>query len=101
MDGLIQLAQQYPKLAAYIAIASVLYNIFKKIMSKIADSLDMPTPADSRRYRFWFKMANEFADNSKRASLPPIEQSPNFLPAAEAYMRDRLKKLGIAIPNQD
>lgn len=90
MDGLVQLAQQYPHIAAYLAIAGWLYTLFVRVMSAVADSLDTPTNQDTRQYRFWFRMVNYCANNSKRASIPRIEDSPNFIPAAEAYMKQKL-----------
>jgi hypothetical protein len=32
-------------------------------------ALDAPTPQDSRKYRYWFRVLNELAGNRKRAQL--------------------------------
>lgn len=62
------------------------------VMNGIASSLPAPTAQDSKEYTFWFKFVNYCALNSKRASgNAAIEQSPNFIPAAEAYMKKKLE----------
>lgn len=64
---------------------------FNFVMNGIAQSLDAPTAQDTPNYRFWFKFINYCALNTKRANgLAKIEDSPNFVPAAEAYMKQRL-----------
>jgi hypothetical protein len=90
MDSLFELAKQHPSIAIYVAIFSILLHGFRYIMSGISDSLDMPGADSTPQYRFWFRMANWAAGNKKRAQIPRIEDSPNFIPAAEAYMKQKL-----------
>jgi len=74
-------------------IAVVAVNGFYFVLSGVAQSLDAPTAQSTPGYRFWFKMVNYLAINPKRANgLAAVEQSPNFLAAAEAYHQAKLKQ---------
>lgn len=76
----------------WLTITLAVWTAFNFIMNGISQSLDAPTAQDTPNYRFWFKFVNYCALNSSRAKNGArIEDSPNFIPAAEAYMQ---KKLG-------
>jgi len=72
------------------------YTVLNFAVNGVAQSLDAPTAQSTPQYRFWFRLVNYVALNSKRANSTTIEQSPNFVPAAEAYMQQRLKDAGRA-----
>ena len=79
--------------AHWSTIALLIVNGFYFVLSGVAQSLDAPTAQSTPGYRFWFKMVNYLAINPKRANgLAAIEQSPNFIPAAEAYHQAKLKE---------
>ena len=51
-------------------------------------SFAAPTKTSSALYVFWFKFSNTLAGNIQRANSTSIEQSPNFLDAANAKLID-------------
>lgn len=72
-------------------IVLVTANGFYFILSGVAQSLDAPTDTSTPSYRFWFRFVNYCAINWKRAqNLAHIEDSPNFIAAAEAYHQKKL-----------
>lgn len=76
------------------------WTVFNFIVNGIAQSLDAPMAGASESYKFWFKFINYCALNIKRGSngAPRVESSPNFVPAAEAYMKARLDAAGVVVP---
>jgi hypothetical protein len=81
--------------ANWLTIVLGAWTFFNFVMNGIAQSLDAPTAQDTAEYRFWFKFVNYCALNSSRAkNNAAIEQSPNFIPAAEAYMQKKLAESG-------
>lgn len=54
-------------------------------LTKIISAMPMPTKDSSPTYIFWFKFFNNLVGNELRANLPPLENSPNFLPAVEKH----------------
>jgi hypothetical protein len=75
----------------WLTILLGFWTAFNFLMNGISQSLDAPTAQDTPKYRFWFKLINYAALNSKRATNnSAIEDSPNFIPAAEAYMQKKL-----------
>lgn len=74
------------------------WTVINFVMNGVAQSLEAPTAQSSAQYKFWFKMVNYFALNLKRGNGTTIENSPNFIPAAEQYMQKRLTENGITPP---
>jgi len=67
------------------------YTATVELFSRISAALPAPTQQSSPRYIFWFQFTNNLARNPERAkNLARIEDSPNFIPAAEAYMKQKL-----------
>lgn len=76
---------------AILAALSTTYTAVVELFSRISAALPAPTAQSSERYRFWFAFSNNLARNPERAkNLARIEDSPNFIPAAEAYMTKKL-----------
>lgn len=48
-----------------------------------ATSLPAPTAQSSPSYQFWFKLLNNLAANLSRAKSAAVENSPNFIAAAQ------------------
>ena len=93
MHELIELAQKNWGVLVTVAIA--LSSGFSTVMSAISNALPAPTAQSSERYKFWFKVVNYGGFNWNRArNLSHIEDSPNFVPAAEAYMQKKLQERG-------
>jgi hypothetical protein len=65
------------------------------VLGMIVDSLDAPTPADSRRYRFWYKFLNQVALNLRTASDAgkPFYTPPGIDPGLAEYIDTNRKKL--------
>ena len=79
----------------WYTIGITAWAVLQFLMNGIANSLDAPTAQDTPQYRFWFKFVNYCALNAGRAkNNAAIEQSPNFIPAAEAYMQKKLAENG-------
>ncbi len=80
----------------WVAIWAALTSTYMgtvELFSRISAALPAPTVESSPRYRWWFVFANNLARNPERAkNLARIEDSPNFLPAAEAYHQQKLKE---------
>ena len=75
----------------WLTILLALWSAREVIANRIANALPAPTAEDGPEYRRWFKIANRAAGNFARAdNNAAIEQSPNFIPAAEAYMQKKL-----------
>lgn len=74
-----------------ICLAATSTWIFiRESFNKIANALPAPTATDTERYVFWFKFVNRMAGNTARAeNNARVEDSPNFIAAAENYMRQR------------
>ena len=77
-----------------VAIATSLWTAVNYSFNRIANSLPAPTAGATDRYIWWFKFVNNMAGNYERAKSTRIEDSPNFIPAAEAYMQKRLQETG-------
>jgi hypothetical protein len=78
--------------ANWYSILLTIYTVLQFLISAIANSLPAPTKDSSWKYVFWFQFVNYCALNWKRASsLAKIEDSPNFVDAAEAYMKTKLE----------
>lgn len=77
----------------YSAILTA-WTVVNFLMNGVAQSLEAPTATSSQEYKFWFKFINYCALNVKRGKngAPRVEDSPNFVPAAEAYVRDKMAK---------
>jgi hypothetical protein len=74
-----------------VAVATSMWTALNIAFNRIANSLPAPTAQDSSRYVFWFKFINNLALNTERArNNARIEDSPNFVAAAENYMRQKL-----------
>jgi hypothetical protein len=79
--------------AIIAGVAGWLWAAWLRIFSKIADSLPAPIAGSSNEYIQWFIFVNNMAGNKARAqNLARVEDSPNFIPAAEAYMRRKLNE---------
>jgi hypothetical protein len=66
---------------------------FKATVDLVANSLPAPTANATQKYIFWFKFVNNASWNWNRAkNLARIQDSPNFIPAAEAYMQQKLRE---------
>jgi len=77
----------------WVSISAILMSIWisvRESFNKIANSLPAPTATSSDRYIWWFKFSNSMAGNKERANNTSIENSPNFIPAAEKYMAEKL-----------
>jgi hypothetical protein len=80
---------------AILAAVSTTWAGIQVAFNKIANSLPAPTADATPRYIWWFKFVNNMAGNTERAkNLARIEDSPNFIAAAEAYMQKRLQETG-------
>jgi|SRR5215475_3873551 len=67
------------------------YTVVVEVFSRISAALPAPTADSSKRYAWWFQFANNLARNPERAkNLARIEDSPNFIAAAEAYMNKKI-----------
>ena len=81
-------------MAHWVGIAAAvgwLWGATQKAFSKISDSLPAPTAQSSEKYKWWFVFVNRMAGNNARAeNLAHIEDSPNFVAAADAYMKKKL-----------
>jgi len=65
---------------------------FKATVDLVANSLPAPVATATQGYIFWFKFVNNASLNFNRAkNLARVEDSPNFIPAAEAYMQQKLR----------
>jgi hypothetical protein len=74
-----------------LAALSTSYAAIVELFSRISAALPAPTAQSTPRYIFWFQFANNLARNPERAkNLARIEDSPNFIPAAEAYYQKKL-----------
>jgi hypothetical protein len=73
-----------------LAVATSLWIAVKNVANRIANSLPAPTKDATPRELWWFTFINNFAGNKERAKIPKVEDSPNFVAAAENYMRNRL-----------
>ena len=74
-----------------LAALSTSYTVVVEVFSRVSAALPAPTAGSTSRYIFWFQFTNNLARNPERAkNLSAIEQSPNFIPAAEAYMQKKL-----------
>lgn len=60
--------------------------VFTNVVTVLVSSLPAPTAQSKPGYVYWFKVANGIVGNLQRAKSTAIEQSPNFLPAVEAYL---------------
>lgn len=80
MNQLIQLFHQHEVLATTIGLA--LWNAY-------VGSLDAPTKESGPGYVFLFRFSNALAMNFHRAAGTSIENSPNFVAAAENYMAEQ------------
>ena len=90
MSDLIALVQ-----AHWGVVALGAYTTGNFLLSAIANSLPAPTAQSSVNYTFWFRMVNYSALNWNRAkNIARIEDSPNFIPAAEAYYQKKLAENG-------
>ena len=78
-----------------VAAASTTYAAVVELFSRISAALPAPTATSTSRYIFWFKFANNLARNPERSNNTSIESSPNFIPAAEAYMQRKLSEAGM------
>lgn len=79
--------------AHWVQILAALTSTWTAInyaFNKIANALPAPTKDDGPGYVRWFKFVNNMAGNTERAKNTAIENSPNFIPAAEAYMKQKL-----------
>jgi hypothetical protein len=87
---LINLAQTH--WSVLVAVALALWGAFNTAMSAISNSLPAPTAQSTPRYIFWFRVVNYGGFNWNRAkNISRIEDSPNFIPAAEAYMQKKIQ----------
>ncbi len=81
-----------------VAILASAWSATQFAFNRVANSLPAPTAQDSSRYVFWFKFVNNMAGNTERAkNNARVEDSPNFIAAAENYMRQ--KQAGTASPS--
>lgn len=69
-----------------IAALQTLWIAVRESFNRIANALPAPTKDSTDKYVFWFKFVNRMAGNTQRAEEHSIESSPNFIPAAEAYV---------------
>jgi hypothetical protein len=68
---------------------------FKAIVDLVANALPAPTATSTQEYIFWFKLVNNASLNFNRAkNNARVEDSPNFVAAAEAYMQQKLREQG-------
>jgi len=73
----------------------------KLLVDFVANSLPAPTAESSSGERWWFKFINNAALNLNRAkNLARVEDSPNFLPAAEAYRQKKNAEEAAAAANK-
>lgn len=79
MHEFIQFFHQYP-----FAILGV-----KAVWSAFADAFPAPTEKSGPGYRFAFAFINLLAFNFARAKGTSIENSPNFVAAAEKYLAEK------------
>lgn len=76
-------------------IVLAVFGTFKSTVALVANSLPAPTATSTPEYIFWFKLVNNASFNFNRAkNLARIQDSPNFIPAAEAYMQQKLREQG-------
>lgn len=84
---------------SWLTIVLGAWTAFNFIANGVSSSLDAPTAQSTPKYRFWFKFINYVALNAGRAkNLSAIEQSPNFIPAAEAYYQRKLAETNGGTP---
>ena len=84
---------------AILATVTSAYAGLVEVASRISQYMPAPTTESTQRYKFWFVVVNVIARNPARAkNLSHIEDSPNFIPAAEGYMRKRLADAGLQAP---
>jgi uncharacterized protein (DUF1697 family) len=82
-----------------LAAATSAWIFIRESFNKIANALPAPTKDSTERYRWWFRFVNNMAGNSERADNHSIESSPNFVPAAEAYMQKKLAEQAASKPS--
>ncbi len=79
-----------------LAFLSTSWTVINAIGSRVSASLPAPTKDSTAKYIWWFQFVNNYlALNPERGkTLAAIENSPNFIPAAEKYMQDKLASGG-------
>ena len=75
---------------AIVAAAGWSWNAILFTFNRIANSLPAPTKDATPNEVWWFTFVNNMAGNKERAKIPKIEDSPNFIAAAEAYHQQKL-----------
>lgn len=83
---ILQLVKANPVLwIALIFIALLAYGL-SYVFTAWVGSMRTPTDQDTEEYRQRFRFWNKLAGMVQRARSTAIEQSPNFIPAAEKYV---------------
>lgn len=93
MGILSELFKQHPYLLAAISLGQFFVTWFmNNKATKLVSAIPMPTKNSSPGEIWWFKFFNNLVGNEKRADMPPLEASPNFIPA----VNNKLAELGRA-----
>ena len=97
----IQFLQSHPATAISLAsaILSVPGFLFNNVISVMVSDLPAPTKDSTKKYVFWFKVANSIIGNLKRANIPRIEDSPNWQAAVDAYVKKLADSGLIVVPS--
>lgn len=77
MNELLKLIHEHP---VYCLLGA------KAVWGAFVDAFPAPSEGDGKGYKFAFTFVNLIAFNFARAKGASIEQSPNFIPAAEKYI---------------
>lgn len=65
--------------------------LLKALVTAFVGAIPAPTKDSTRRYVFWFKVANGFVGNMARARSTALESSPNYHDAIEKALAEQQK----------